>query len=267
MDKYLQDFNEIINLDLEQYFYNNNLAEIIGVDGYLKQNEIGPNDTYEQEGGKVFLPDCGDLTRLHSIVRLRKCLTVLELGSGVSTRIIAHALHENKKDYSNQISKVRRQDPFTLYSVEAEKDYAEKTEETLKEYSGEVKMIVSKAVQTSYKDNICGRYEQIPSICPDLIYIDGPSPYSYTRDKKEYFNISHPDITNITCDLLLLEPFLLPGTFVVFDGMTNNSRFNRRMLNRTWKCYEDVKNDYTIMVLDEDTLGIHHKNQIKFITK
>ena len=65
MDKYLQDFNEIINLELEQYFYNNNLTEIIGVDGYLKQNEIGTNDTYEQEEGKDVLQESGDRTRLH----------------------------------------------------------------------------------------------------------------------------------------------------------------------------------------------------------
>ena len=26
------------------------------------------------------------------------------------------------------------------------------------------------------------------------------------------------------CDLLIIEPILLPGTIVIFDGMTNNAK-------------------------------------------
>ena len=72
------------------------------------------------------------------------------------------------------------------------------------------------------------------------------------------------DITNITCDLLIIEPVLLPGTIVIIDGMTNNARFNKRNLKRNWLSYEDLDNDYTLMILDEPPLGIHHKNQLKF---
>jgi hypothetical protein len=78
--------------------------------------------------------------------------------------------------------------------------------------------------------------------------------------------MSHPDLTNITCDLIHLEAFLLPGTFVVFDGMTNNARFNCRSLSRSWRSHEDVGMDYTMLVLDEAPIGIHHINQLKYIS-
>ncbi|MDB9872769.1 hypothetical protein OAD02_05645, partial [Alphaproteobacteria bacterium] len=68
----------------------------------------------------------------------------------------------------------------------------------------------------------------------------------------------------ITCDLLILEPVLLPGTVVIVDGMTNNARFNRRNLKRNWVCHENLQEDFTVMVLDEHPLGVHHIHQLDF---
>ncbi len=79
--------------------------------------------------------------------------------------------------------------------------------------------------------------------------------------------MNHPDITNITCDLLMIEPMLLPGTIVIIDGLTNNARFNKRNLQRKWLHHEDLFNDYSIMILDEPPLGVHHKNQLIFQNK
>ena len=90
---------------------------------------------------------------------------------------------------------------------------------------------------------------------------------SYKNSKKQYLDMNNSDITNITCDLLIIEPILLPGTIVIIDGMTNNSRFNRRNLQRNWLCHEDLENDYTILILDEPSLGVHHKNQLIFQNK
>ena len=55
---------------------------------------------------------------------MRKIMTVLEFGSGQSTKVIAHALKENKKNYSKEIALIRRNKPFHLYSIESEKKYA-----------------------------------------------------------------------------------------------------------------------------------------------
>ena len=62
---------------------------------------------------------------------------------------------------------------------------------------------------------ICGKYKKIPSCCPDLIYIDGPMPMSYQNSSNEYINMNHNEITNITCDVLIIEPILLPGTVII----------------------------------------------------
>jgi hypothetical protein len=265
MKEYTQDFEYVKNLDLEKYFYENGLSEVIGVDNYTRPEQEGPNDTYEQEGEEIFEPDCPDLCRLHAIVRRRKVLTVLEFGSGVSTKVIAHALSLNQQQYEKDISLIRRQSPFKIYSVEAEREYADTTLRNSGVFKKYIEMHVSSACQTSFNGRVCGRYENLPSVCPDLIYIDGPSPYSYNNSLDAYISMAHPDITNITCDLLMMEQFLLPGTFVIFDGMTSNSRFNRQHLYRDWISVEDTEMDYTMLVLDEEPIGLHHKNQINFI--
>ena len=127
-----------------------------------------------------------------------------------------------------------------------------------------VTVIFSEAEQTTFKNQICGKYKKIPSCCPDLIYIDGPMPMSYQNSSNEYINMNHNEITNITCDVLIIEPILLPGTVIIVDGMTNNSRFIRRNLQRNWLSFEDLDNDFTIMVLDEDPLSILHRRQLNF---
>ena len=89
-------------------------------------------------------------------------------------------------------------------------------------------------------------------------------PMSYHNSSNEYIDMNHSEITNITCDVLIIEPILLPGTVIIVDGMTNNSRFIRRNLQRNWLSFEDLDNDFTIMVLDEDSLSVLHKRQLNF---
>lgn len=256
----------LVNIDLKKYFYENTLSNIIGSKDFVYPKNPVPNSTFNQEGGAPFEPECPDLTRLYAIVRERKALTVLELGSGKSTRVIAKALQENENDYSEKISLVRREKPFHLYSIESEKNYAEVVNADCKKFGLEkfITLNFIGAEQTIFNGRVCGQYKYLPSICPDFIYIDGPSPYSYKNSGQQYIDISHPDITNITCDLLRIEHLLLPGTIVLFDGLTNNARFNRTHLLRNWICHEDTVADFTILILDEEPLGIHHKNQIKF---
>ena len=38
-------------------------------------------------------------------------------------------------------------------------------------------------------------------------------------------------------------------------------------LQRNWLCHEDLKNDYTVLILDEPSIGVHHKNQLRFQNK
>lgn len=264
--KNIRILKKIINLDLEKKFYEYGINKLINQKVYKSPKQSKPNDTSKKAGGEAFEPECPDLTRLYSIIRMRKIITVLEFGSGKSTKIIAEALRRNKEDYHDQISLVRRKNAFHIYSLESEKKYANQVINSCKKAKLEkyVTVRLVKAEQTYFNNMICGKYKNIPSVCPDLIYIDGPMPMSYKNSKKQYMSMNDSDITNITCDLLIIEPILLPGTIVIIDGMTNNARFNKRNLQRNWLSYEDLNNDYTLMILDEPPLGIHHKNQLKF---
>ena len=260
---------KIINLNLEKKFYEYGIGKMINQKVYKLPSKPRPNETSIKVGGSSFDPVCPDLTRLYSIVRMRKIITVLEFGSGKSTRVIAEALKKNKRDFSSKISLVRRKNPFHIFSLESEKKYAKEVIKSCKNAGLEKYVTVKfvEAEQTLFKNMVCGRYKNIPSVCPDLIYIDGPMPMSYKNSKKQYLNMNHPDITNITCDLLMIEPMLLPGTIVIIDGLTNNARFNKRNLQRKWLHHEDLFNDYSIMILDEPPLGVHHKNQLIFQNK
>ena len=260
-----EQFNALIECDLETYFYSHNLGEIIGVESYSRPAPPGPNDTYLQEGADPFGPDCADLARLHAFITKRKALTVLEFGSGLSTLVMAHALSENYERYSDEINLIRRENPFHIYALEADQKYIEISSEICSQYNERVSVLPSAAVREDFRGMVAGRYHRVPSICPDLIYIDGPSPYSYQELDEEYLSFRSPDITNITTDLLKLEPCLLPGTVVIFDGMTNNARFNYRHLSRNWLRHEDTEMDITVLMLNELPLGIHHRNQLNFI--
>jgi len=264
--KNIKILKKIINLNLKKNFYKYGINKLIKQKVYKLPKLSKPNDTSKKIGGDAFEAECPDLTRLYSIIRMRKIITVLEFGSGKSTKIIAEALKKNKQDYYDHISLIRRKNPFHIYSLESEKKYANQVINSCKKAGLEEYVTVKlvKAEQTNFNNMMCGKYKKIPAVCPDLIYVDGPMPMSYKNSKEQYISMNDSDITNITCDLLLIEPVLLPGTIVIIDGMTNNARFNRRNLQRNWLSYEDLDNDYTLMILDEPPLGIHHKNQLKF---
>jgi len=256
----------IVNLDLKKNFYQYGIDKLLKEKVFKSSPIPKPMETFIKAGGIQFEPDHSDLTRLYSIIRKRKILTVLEFGSGKSTMIMGEALKKNKQDYSKKISLIRRKNPFHIFSLESEKKYAKIVTKECKKMKLEkyVTVNLSDAQQTVFNNMICGRYKKIPSVCPDLIYIDGPMPMSYKNSKNQYLDMNEPDITNITCDLLMIEPILLPGTIVIIDGLTNNARFNINNLKRNWLSHQDLDKDYTLMILDEPPLGIHHKNQLLF---
>ena len=81
----------IINLDLKKNFYRYGIDKLINQKIYKLPQQSKPSDTSLRAGGDAFEPECPDLTRLFSIIRMRKILTVLEFGSGYSTKIIGEA--------------------------------------------------------------------------------------------------------------------------------------------------------------------------------
>ena len=172
---------KIIKLNLKKKFYEFGLDKILNQKHYKLPKIPKPSDTSLITGKIAFSAECPDLTRLYSIIRMRKIINVLEFGSGKSTKIIGHALKKNYMDYHDDISLIRRKKPFHLYSLESEKKYADEVKYSCKKADLE-KFVTIKLVgaeQTYFKNMVCGKYKKIPSVCPDLIYIDGPMPMSY----------------------------------------------------------------------------------------
>lgn len=149
---------------------------------------------------------------------------------------------------------------------EPEQKYKQKVNQECVErkLSDFVEVVFSEAEQTLFNGRICGRYKSVPSCCPDLIYVDGPMPMSYLNGAEQYIDMRHTEVTNFTFDVLTFEPCLLPGTVIIIDGMTNNSRFIRHNLQRNWISHQDSNANFTVLVLDEPTLGKLHLRQIAF---
>jgi len=54
---------------------------------------------------------------------------------------------------------------------------------------------------------------------------------------------------------LLMESTFLPGTFIIVDGRTNNSRFLERNFKRNYEVEWDDEGDITTFELIEERLG------------
>ena len=125
-----------------------------------------------------------------------------------------------------------------------------------------ISLINSKIDIVEYQNKFTTKYSNFPDISPDFIYLDGPSTYLKKRFKGFSFNnISRFPMSS---DLLYIEYFLEPGTFIVVDGRTANARFLRDHFKRKWKYYHDRTNDCHYFELAESPLGPHNKNKIDF---
>ena len=80
---------------------------------------------------------------------------------------------------------------------------------------------------------MCTFYDDVPNICPDLIYLDAPDQFS-PKGEIRGLSLRSPDRLPMAADILTLEHFLLPGTLIVVDGRTANARFLKSNFQRNW---------------------------------
>ena len=171
-------------------------------------------------------PNLYQLTFLHKLILKFKRTTILELGVGWSTHVMSAALIENKKKYSKDVKNLRFSNSFEIHSVDNYKKYISKTKNILTAKQKKIaKFYYSNVNTTVYNKRICTEYRSLPHINPDLIFIDGPSQYK-CFGKINNLSTGHPDYSPMSCDLLKIEPYLRPGTFVVIDGRTLNLLFS-----------------------------------------
>lgn len=213
-----------------------------------------------------YIPDILDLARLHKLVRMRKCINVLEFGSGYSTIVIADALKKNSiNPVSSDILK-RRSEPWKVFSLEESKYWATKTRDRFPHYLSKFAEIIESDISIDdFNSRPATFYSKIPNIHPDLIYIDGPSQYGIGNLDKFGFNTDTVDRMPMSGDVLRLENFLLPGTLILFDGRTSNSRFILNNFQRKWKYRYSPRFDQTLLIQNEKPVGSDNRKLLNYL--
>jgi hypothetical protein len=244
-------------------------AQHFGLTELFPESAVSPDksafETVDPNHTQPYMPEWLDLTRLFSLIRLRRVTSVLEFGCGFSTVVMAHALALNERDLGSSVREnLRRTDPFQLHVVDDMQQYLDLTRDRLKgELQRRVSFHVSPVQMTSFNGRICTEYQKLPNVCPDFIYLDGPSQDSVVGDVNG-ISTRHPDRLPMACDILKIEHFLLPGTLVITDGRTANARFLKSNLQREWRHEHDEEGDVHYFEMIEEPLGKWNRRQIEF---
>ena len=230
------------------------------VSAYMRDHRL---DALVQDDARALPPNWSDLTRLHFLVLSRKVTTILEFGCGYSSLILASALATNARRHGQAVKSLRRNNPFELHSVDDLPEFIEIARNRLGELNDYATFHQSSVGMCSFEGRIATQYEKLPNICPDLIYLDGPSQDSVLGEISG-ISTRHKDRFPMSCDLLKIEHFLLPGTLLVVDGRAANARFLRCNLQRNWSYQFDESNDVHYFELYEAPLGQHNRRMIEF---
>lgn len=246
-----------------KYAAEHGLDKMIGLTRHGQQDGI--LDAVDPQMNDPFRPDWDDLVRIHQLIRTRRATTVLEFGCGYSTQVIAHALMLNEIEHGDYVSaNLRRANAFEIHVVDDMPAYVEITRNRIsKELASRVNFTVAPVSMTTFSGRICTEYESIPNICPDFIYLDGPSQHSAVGNVNG-ISTAHSDRLPMASDILKIEHFLLPGTFILIDGRTANTRFLIANLQRNWVHTHDPLGDVHTLELIERPLGRYNQLQVDF---
>ena len=212
-----------------------------------------------------YSPEWDDLVRLHKLLRMRRVTSVLEFGCGYSTVVLADALAKNEQEFGPFVrANLRRSNAFEIHCVDDMPEYINITKNRLPiELRTRVFFTTSIVRMTTFNGRICTEYDQVPNIAPDFIYLDAPSQDSAVGEVSG-ISTRNPDRLPMSCDILKIEHFLLPGTLILVDGRTANARFLRTNLQRSWDYTHDVDSDTHMFELCESPLGRYNRAQIEF---
>lgn len=259
---------EPAELDYHAYCVEHGVHELFGLEVKADSFETKvwpPYAKVDPENLVPSPPELADLVRLHHVVRSRRVTTVLEFGVGMSTRVLAHALAANQRDFGDFVAEnLRRSNPFELHSVDASAEWIEACRADVpSELLDRVTFAQSDVTMSTFNGRACTLYDELPNICPDLIYLDAPDQYAAKGDVNG-ISTRHADRLPMAADLLVLEPFLLPGTFILVDGRTANARFLKHNLQGAWAYEHRQKADVHTFELMEAPLGVYNERQLRF---
>lgn len=257
-------------LDIRQWCAENDLPRLLGVslDADVDLSKKRKHTAYEAvdpENTVPFPPELDDLARLHFVTRTRKVTTVLEIGSGKSTIVFADAIRRNQAEFGAYVNQhLRRVNAFEIHSLDQSTEWIDICARGLPApLAPFVHFSASPVAMTTWNGRACTLYSQLPNVCPDLIYLDGPDQFNIEGDVHGISTRS-ADRLPMSADLLLLEPFLLPGTLIIVDGRTANARFLRNNFQRPWRYAHHMNEDVHTFELIEPPLGALNERQIRF---
>jgi hypothetical protein len=258
------------SLDYDQWYLEQNLHQLFNIERLAAESidRKLKKDIYtsvDEDNTTPLPPELDDLTRLHFLVRNRRVTTILEFGVGKSTRVLAKGLQQNEAIYGDYVrEKLRRGNPFELHTIDNNLKWLEHVREELPdELRPMIHLHYSAVEMTTFNGRACTMYKELPNICPDLIYLDGPDQYSTNGDVRG-ISTRAVDRLPMAADILLIEPFLLPGTLIVVDGRTANARFLRNNLQREWEYHHFEEEDIHAFELVEAPLGTINAQQLQF---
>ena len=219
---------------------------------------------------KILRPQLKDLYFLFQIIYLNKRLNVLEFGSGWSTYIFSIVLNKLKNNFK-ELPKLRIKNTFSLYVIENSKKYLNVTKKRIensfkknnKKNKIKIKFTLSTVVMTEFNGQIATMFTKLPMCNPDFIYLDGPDQFN-VRGQINGISTRNPEMMPMSCDILKIEPYLIPGTIVLVDGRAANARFLKYNLKRNWIYSYNEYYDNHIFLLKENSLGKLNSSQIKF---
>ena len=245
------------------YVKENELDELLNAE--VAPVEKGIYATVDPTEAIPYSPEWDDLVCLHKLVRMRRVTSVLEFGCGYSTVVLADALAKNEQEFGPFVrANLRRSNAFELHSVDDMPEYIDIAKNRLPtELRKRVFFTTSPVRMTTFNGRICTEYDQVPNIAPDFIYLDAPSQDSAVGEVSG-ISTRNPDRLPMSCDLLKIEHFLLPGALILVDGRTANARFLRSNLQRNWDYTHDVDSDTHTFELCESPLGRYNRAQIEF---
>lgn len=235
------------------YLKTCNLIDIIG---YLEKpavalSSLNPKTSNEQCAYEVCRRD---LAVLHYITTNRKVRTILEFGVGKSTPVFCHALHLNNQELMHDKTSVSLK--TMCYSVDCHHEWIELTRSYLANLSLSSYSTItpSDSYVSTYNAKVCSYYSVLPSVVPDLIYLDGPH-HNSPIGNIDGFSPSQEVGIPMAADILRIEYFFEPGCLIIVDGRTSNARFLKNNLQRCWAYLHIEEFDQHFFELQEPPLG------------
>lgn len=245
-------------------------------ESYLKQHGIDFLDktspvnfpegyTVDPSFSLPYPPILDELAFLHQLAVSRRVFTILEFGCGYSTEVFATALKNNHNAYLQKGSpELRKENKFEIHSLEESEKYKNVLKSRVNpELVSYMNIHRQNVIMSTFQGRFCTQFSELPNICPDLIYLDGPS-QNAPKNTINGISTHGKDRVPMAADILFFEHFLHPGCLIVADGRDANVRFLKSNLQRNWAYTYEQSLDKHCLELVEAPLGPHNKKVIDY---